>query len=832
MELWFLVIPIIGLIFLSLNYRYEEINIIKQSAISVTIFWILYSVLAGICFMFDAFSFAAVLITELAIALVIFVVLLSKKGWRKLKISFEKERDIIILVLLFVAFLLTVNKFELYDTGQDQGLYQIEALELYMGNFEVQHDFEEYQILEDAADKEAYYRMLDEVWVGYYPLSAGEYTDPGEAISEVSGMYHGVQTFPAMLALISRLFGMEHMMQLQTILYLCSIILLYYTMCDMNVAKIRRTLLTMVFMLSPLVLWISKNTYTEMFLGLMVTFYLFTLFERNEKKWMMCVPLIGFSFVHVSFLIIWPIFWVANTVLYIYKKNKQYVWANIGAATGVIVGYIMMSIIAPEYFYDNCKRLFLGNVVTNSNLIVWIVSIALLSCVISMVFLKIKTDKIKGLLEKLQNINWIIPTMIVLAIIYWIVYGAKMGYFMLPEMTNKPEIVQYYGQGMMAYTHLAIYACALATGFVILPCVLGCMLVKAKQIVAHVNNYVLVLIFMYIVVLQSVLFREEICYYFYYSRYLLYYIPIICLVAAVCFEKWNNRIAVLAALLSISSMLYFDVTIIENKDNTKMEWETVMDLSQCIEDDAAIIICGEGMQSVLGPQLRVLTDEDVFPMFEDLCEQVQMLHNHYDKIYVLSEADFVSREIDRRVLNVVYRDSYQYSMAPMFTWGIYPMEIEPISKDVLMYEIDIYESGEEILFTTENRNADKYVTQGLSHNEQTFAWTVGNKLDMQFWMDSEMVGSDAKACFEVLYVYNGPQEVQVVVNDELIDTVTVVNGEMLEFTFEVPQEVVNIELIFPNAVSPMELGESLDDRKLALGIVKATFENEMSGQAE
>ena len=821
--LWFLVIPIMIVIFLSLNYRYEEINIIKQSAISVTIFFVLYSVLAGIYFMFDAFGFATVLVTELAIVSIVLISLIGLKGWKAIKVSFEKKRDLVILLLLCIAFVMTVNKFELYDTGQDQGLYQIEALELYMGNYEVQHDFEEYQILEDAADKEAYYRMLDEVWVGYYPLSAGEYTDPDTAISEVSGMYHGVQTFPAMLALAGRLFGMEHMMQLQTILYLCSIALLYYTMCDMNVSKMKRMLLTMVFMLSPLALWVSKNAYTEMFLCLMVTFYLFLLFERNDKKWMMSLPLIGFSFVHVSFLIIWPVFWIANTMLYIYKKNAQYVWANIGSAIGLIIGYIMMSIVAPEYFYDNCKRLYWGNLITNSNLLMWIIVIAILSCIVSIVFLKVKTNKIKVILEKIQRTKWIIPSAVLIAILYWIVYGAKIGYSMVPEMMERPELVLYYGQGLMAYTHLAIYACALATGFIILPCVLGYMTFKAQKVIEKPEYYVLTIVFLYIVVLQSVLFRKEIFYYFYYSRYLLYYIPVICLMAAVCFRKWNGKIVFAIALISVCSMLYFDIVIMENNDNTKMEWEVLEDLSQCIENDAVIIICGEGMQSALGPYLRAVTDVAVFPMFEDFGEQVQLLHDYYGDIYVLSEEDFVSEETDKRLLHVVYKDSYQSAMASMFDWGIYPLQIVPIDRGIMLYEVDIYEPGEEILFATENRNADSYITQGLSDNEQKFAWTVGKKLEMQLWFDSDIVGTDVKAYFEVLYTYNGPQDVQIFVNDQEINTVTVNGGETLGFEFEVPQEMVSIELVFPNAVSPQELGESMDDRKLALGLVKATF---------
>ena len=183
----------------------------------------------------------------------------------------------------------------------------------------------------------------------------------------------------------------------------------------------------------------------------------------------------------------------------------------------------------------------------------------------------------------------------------------------------------------------------------------------------------------------------------------------------------------------------------------------------------------------------------------------------------------MSNELDERILRIVYRDYYQQSMAPMYEWGIYPTEIVPVTKEVVLYKVVFYELGEDIFFATDNRNADEYVTQGLSHNEQTFAWIVGEQLDMQFWLDEELVGTTLEANFDVMYVYNAPQEVQIFVNDEFVDSVIVNKEGLLTFEFEVPQEAVNIQLLFPNAVSPKELDESADAREMSLGISKVVF---------
>lgn len=826
MELWFWVVLIILGNYIILHYRYDEINIIKHGAISVTMFFVLYAVISGIAFWFDMFSFLNVLLVQFLTVLTTICVLLYKHGRKKVCFDFLVNRDAVALLFILVSLILTIDKFGLFSVAQDQGLYQAEAIELYMGNFELQHDLEEYQILDGAEDRALYQEMVHTTWLGYYPLKMSGYKGDLEVISDVSGMYHGVQTYPAMLALIGRLFGMDNMFQLQTILFICSVLFLYYTMEQMKIRRSSCVLLTMIYMLSPLAIWISKATYTEMFLSLMVCLYLYFLFEANDKKWILSIPLIGFSFVHVSFLLLWPIFWIVNTVMYIHTDNKQYISANNISAIGLVVGNVIMAKIAPIYYYGNCARLFFKNVITQENLLIWIGGVALLSCIVSYMIMLYKGQGLKKLLTKFQTAKWIVPILLCLSLIFWVVYGIKTGYFMLPEDAARTDLSQHYGQGLMAYTHLAIYACALATGFIIVPCIIGNMIVGYKKIVVNVEYFVLTLLFLYIVIFQSISFRIEIGFYYYYSRYLLYYIPIICIMAAICFEKWKKQIVFLISITSFCFMLYYDVEIFENKDDTLWEWETLEDLSVAIEDNSAVILNDTGMQRLLGPQLRAAASVAVFPVFTNNNEQISMLTEHYENVYILSEKELDEKVWNIEQLDIMYKDQYQYSRKLSHLWGFYPKDIVPISKSIVLYQVtgEVYKLGEDILFSTENRTADKYVVQGLSYNEKDFSWTAGESLSMEIWMDKNVANKKVKAIFEVLNVYNGKQTVDFIVNGNKLDSIILNGGGQFEFEFTVPPSgLIELELSFPDAVSPQELGRSEDARKLALGLVKATI---------
>lgn len=687
MELWIFVIISLILLYVILEIIYNEIELIKMVALIFAFFFSGYSVISGIFFLLDKFSFYNVLIVQIIVEL--FVIGVNRKRISKMKIVFEKK-DTVLLIVLGILFCLTSEKFELYGTGQDQGLYQVEAIELYMGNYEVQHDFEEYGILENEEDRQAYKEMVHKVITGYYPLKGRDWptVNEEEILSDVSGMYHGVQTFPAMLALMGKLIGLENMVQVQTVFYLCTISLFYYFTQKLNSSRILKILMTVLVGISPLILWLSKAFYTEMFLTMLISLYLCLLVEKEHKA-LIAIPWIAFLFVHVSGVIYLPVFILINLLSYLKDRNKEWIYANVLSAVGLYIGYLSMSVIAPQYFFDNCARLYYGNLITKYNFMNWILLIAILIIVISCLLLILSgniKEKINSLAKKIIFSN-VVPILIFLAIIFWIYYGIKMGY--LSEQGS--GLTWYYGNGLEVFTHLTIYAFSMATGYFLIPFIIYKMIRNWKGLMENEFGWELGLLFIYLVIIQSILFRKEIQYYYYYSRYLALYIPIICAIGILCLSSWKKKWIVGFAVLSFIPIVIFDKSVIENKDDTIWEWEVLFDLENAIEDNSAIIMEKE-LQKSMGTQVRALTNCSIFPVFDDVNEQIELLQKNYDYVYYLSgdENAGISNEdeINEDRLQIVYKDSYICSNNGVIKEWHFPISVKKTEEQIALYEID------------------------------------------------------------------------------------------------------------------------------------------------
>lgn len=674
------------LIFLLVYEVVECSNFLETLTVAVSFFVCIYCIVSGLWFWLDRFSFIAVL-GSMAVVLLLFLgSVYIKRGISRLPEQYFNI-GFIPCILIAIGCILTCGKFELFSTGQDQGLYQLEAIELYMGNYEVQHDFEEYQILEKEEDKEAYYDMLDEHMLGYYPISSNVYSpeESTEALSEVSGMYHGVQTFPALLALGAKLFGLSNMAQVQTVLYICTILCLYFAGKYLELTK-RSSLISVALTgLSPLVIWISKSFFTEMLLTLLMTLYLYLLVDTSSKikKILVFLPVAAFSFVHVSFLMLYPAFIIVNLSAYLRKLDWEYVAANIVSSISLILGCKMMSVIAPEYFYMNCRRLFWGNIITNNNLLYWVFLLALSGILLSVGLLCYTRKNLKASM-KILNLARCIPIFLCVVIALNIVQGVKMGFFSVPAVENGLD--SFLGTGMGAFTHLPLYALVLATGFLPTIYLIYRLIKSGKEISQYFPLVALSLLFIYCVLIQGTIVLKVVRFYYYYSRYLVFFIPVISLLVGLFTQRISRVCCVIIAGISCCSMLFFDFSLIAQKDDTMMEWATLDSLAESVEENAAIILEPE-MEILPGPQLRALTSAAIFPVFNDFEDELGLLTDSYEEVYFLSDKEM--RYIDGILsdsFEIVYRSSYMYWKNPNdSSKGIYPISFDHYKKEVILY---------------------------------------------------------------------------------------------------------------------------------------------------
>lgn len=717
--LHFVVIINIVLLFVGVMFLYRRTRVLYAAALSVTVFWIMYCVISGLFFVFDKFSFYNVLIFQSVLS-VLWCLFCIRNNEQGIVFLFDKT-DMWLLGLLLMALPFTLAKFEVFSTGQDQGLYQAEAIELYMGNYDVQHDFEEYQLLSDD-DKHDYMEMVNKNFVGFYPLSMRQWptVKASEIKSDVSGMYHGVQTFPAILGLSGMLFGLENMVDVQTIFLLCSIIFIYYIIYNLGIPIWQNIVMTLLFELSPLVIWVSKSSFTEMYLTLLMSIYLYFLMDKKnlKLKWLMGLPLLAFAYTHVSFLLLVPAFVIVNFVLYINEKNKQYLYVNVMCAVGLSSGYYVMSIIAPQYFFDNCSRLYYKSIVTKENFLIWIYALSCIIIISSFVLHYACIEKIK----KYINTVYITKLLLFVSLIslsWMIIYGIGIGYLKNPEHQNIPWLFQYYGKGVVAFQHLSLYAFAMAMGFVALPIIIGAFIKNAKVLNNDIRYFSIGLLFVYMVIIQSAFIRKEVNYYYYYSRYLVFYLPIVSVMGAVLLRSCGKTLWFFLSL-SFVPMLIFDQALVRFKDDTYYEWEVLTDLQRAVEDNSAIILESETIQNILGPQVRAITKSSIFPVFRDLEKELELLNTHYDNVYFLSDDGtwtsddpFLKYKDD---MEVVYRDRYLYSKAAINSnKGIYPLEFTETEMELVLYQYYSdeykvkYDMGAPTIYVQNGRKVSNYI---------------------------------------------------------------------------------------------------------------------------
>lgn len=136
-----------------------------------------------------------------------------------------------------------------------------------------------------------------------------------------------------------------------------------------------------------------------------------------------------------------------------------------------------------------------------------------------------------------------------------------------------------------------------------------------------------------------------------------------------------------------------------------------------------------------------------------------------------------------------------------------------------------YTLGDKIVFTAQD-NGTRYFQRGISAVETDFAWSDGHEGTMYVMVGEQ--AEDLTATVTLKAVYNGSQTMIVTCNGQELfrNQVTMDEGSV---SFVVPSSCIvdgGLQLVFsyPDAVSPLELGESDDNRVLAVGYQAITIQ--------
>lgn len=129
-----------------------------------------------------------------------------------------------------------------------------------------------------------------------------------------------------------------------------------------------------------------------------------------------------------------------------------------------------------------------------------------------------------------------------------------------------------------------------------------------------------------------------------------------------------------------------------------------------------------------------------------------------------------------------------------------------------------------ITFSGNNRNCEDYVNKGISGNEGSFAWTSGKEMNLDFIINNYEPNSNYNLECNIFGVYNGKQSIVVYQNDHDIYNNILTNNTMFQIKLK-PTDTGYVRLVFKfdNAISPLALNKSSDDRVLALQFKNITL---------
>ena len=636
------------------NYR-AEVTIVRAGIFGITGYFMAYIVISAFFFMFDFFSIFKCSVTTLAAVLIVLAVAGIMTKFKSLKkIKFDKKEFIFFALIIICVLALSGKKFGYYGMGQDQGVYQTKAIELIYGNNANVLNFDyALKALENPNDY-TYFRDRVKELQGYYlvgqtePFHADD-TMGGE--TGLEGLYHGLPTWPAVLALFGKMFGIGHMMDCQTVFFICFLMLAFYTLENFKIKVLGETTALAILGSTSLMVWISKSALTEMFLAVIMAFFVYMICNENrDAGFYMWIPVTVFSVFHVSAYTIMPLFVLCAWINILSDKRKRSVVSALLMLAGYLFGFVFSIKVATLYASHNYFRPlskvlgYAGISLSNEQQFILVVAIVLLCGVITLILpLLLKSASIKKLIEKLSgNKGIIIKTVSLIVMAFVIVAYAR---------TNK---------GSFLNPNMNFVAMSFASGIISIPLIIAGLIFIRKEKLTDAPAGFICLIFLYVMI-WAVLFRPNVSYYYYYGRYDVPYLMILTVFLFVVYRNFEKTewIPVLC-LSSVFVYLNYDIVMNNTPDDTKVEWdviETELEMSRL--PNSAVIMEEERETLIEWMLILKASGEDVYPYNGNLDLQTDSLLKYYDNIYFLYEDD---GEFDiSKITSKDYKSLYTYT---------------------------------------------------------------------------------------------------------------------------------------------------------------------------
>lgn len=610
----------------------------KLAAFTVCGFFFLYTIVSAGFFWADCFSFEG----ALTVCLLLEAVLAAAYTVREIKVTgvsgvkallpqvtFFDPRYRLLLLIVLAALPFTWNKFELYSMGQDQGTYQVKALALMEYDTHNYMEMTEFTKLETPKERQKYLDFIYGQNNLYLPRVIEETKTDASEFKNIVGTIHGLPTYSALLALWGKLFGYEKMIGVQTVLYLALILLAYFVAENTGLKRATAVLVALLTAFSPIVVWGSKASLTEIGLALIFAAFLYALTSGGRNAALAGIPLAVFAAFHISIYVFMPILVIVLLVMYAVERERGWLISLWTILAGYLLSAFWSFDIAPYYSYGNYSVLWklTRNLIHEKNIKAVIIGLCVGLTTLSFFLM---TKRGRALLEKLeQSVTnsrcfwntsaWLLRLGLVASLFFFVYKGVITA-----------EYIRY-----CQYLQISTYI--YMTGLILIPLIYCILIWKPNELLRDKLTAVLILLFLYCVIAYSAFMRLEVLFYYYYARYVTIFLLAVFILAGKLLENFDHKGKCTAVVMTLAllSFVPYDMGLLTQKDHSRCEWEVLGDICEDITREDAFIVGPDEQQIVFIFPVKLLTGCDVYYADEDLYTQVKKLAKDYRSIYYL-----------------------------------------------------------------------------------------------------------------------------------------------------------------------------------------------------
>lgn len=683
----------------------KEYDVEKLVILSTIHYFMSYVLVSGLLIWIDCFAIKRAVLVVFALFLIYFLWTFYKADKQDRGRKIKARSEWIPLFTIFAVVVFSNGHFEFYGMGQDQGVYQTEAIYLYYGEPINGVIVDEYEELSDDKYKQ-YYKTFISNKKGYDLLKDSTFVpgiDENKIQSEVEGNWHGIPTYAAILGLAAKIFGLPHMQMVGTIFMICLLFMAEFILSAFRVKQGIRALAILLLGVSPEIIWVKKSALTEGFLAVLIITFLYYMVTTSKKERILsCIPIVVFSFYHVTVFTMMPMFLCIYWVMYVRSKEHVYLKCAKIAIAGYLTGFFMMWKVQPRYTLLNYRNGLRFVSEQQLHIIIGIViSASIAAYVLTMLLPKIK------IVEKVCICD------------EWVTKCAK--YICLAGTGGILAVAVLKQYTFSEYQMLTLVCYSVLSGLIVVPYIL--VKIFSRKYEADHNRLVLLMMFVWSILIYSAVMRRDVQYYYYYARYLMPYLALI----VIFFLSLEKNIYRQAACLAFGCILLFPYanTLRMNQDDSHMDWDIFMEIIEHTQDDSVILIDVDenilDISRLLYFPLKAAKNVKVYPVMNTVEETLGYLPEKYKFTYTYITKD--TKRNDDGWMKLVYKNSAVFKEDNLKNTSGWSGLVTGFPEQP--YVISIYKTKNEtkVLDSSDDEN---FTSGWASLNDSGFRWTRGN----------------------------------------------------------------------------------------------------------